>query len=94
VRRFLFFHHKRHPAELGRAEVTAFLDSLAGPAAGATLFQHAEAARALHFLYAALLARPSQACPYRPGLLDSTFGPVELPRGAPAGYHQARLGLV
>src|SRR5262245_8935336 len=51
VRRYIFFHHKRHPAELGTAEVSAFLGYLTGPAAETTLFQQAEAARALHFLY-------------------------------------------
>ncbi|MBI3031754.1 MAG: phage integrase N-terminal SAM-like domain-containing protein, partial [Candidatus Rokubacteria bacterium] len=29
IKRFIFFHGKRHPAEMGAAEVTAFLTSLA-----------------------------------------------------------------
>jgi integrase-like protein len=29
IRRYIFFHDKRHPAELGAAEVTRFLSSLA-----------------------------------------------------------------
>lgn len=29
IRRYIFFHGKRHPAELGPAELTAFLSSLA-----------------------------------------------------------------
>jgi hypothetical protein len=29
IRRFIFFHDKRHPAEMGAAEVTKFLTSLA-----------------------------------------------------------------
>ncbi len=29
IRRFIFFHGKRHPAEMGAAEVAAFLTSLA-----------------------------------------------------------------
>jgi Phage integrase, N-terminal SAM-like domain/Phage integrase family len=29
IRRFIFFHGKRHPAEMGATEVTAFLTSLA-----------------------------------------------------------------
>ncbi len=29
IRRFIIFHHRRHPAEMGAAEVTAFLSSLA-----------------------------------------------------------------
>ena len=29
IRRFLFFHDKRHPTEMGPAEISAFLSSLA-----------------------------------------------------------------
>ena len=29
IRRYIFFHGKRHPAEMGAAEVTSFLSSLA-----------------------------------------------------------------
>jgi len=29
IRRYIFFHGKRHPAEMGAAEVTSFLTSLA-----------------------------------------------------------------
>jgi len=29
IRRFIFFHHKRHPAEMGPAEITQFLTALA-----------------------------------------------------------------
>src|SRR5437762_9466004 len=29
IRRFIFFHDKRHPAEMGPAEISAFLSSLA-----------------------------------------------------------------
>ena len=28
IRRYIFFHHKRHPAEMGAPEITAFLTSL------------------------------------------------------------------
>ena len=41
IRRFIYFHGKRHPRELGEAEVTAFLNDLsvarnvAAPAASA-----------------------------------------------------------
>ena len=31
IKRYIFFHGKRHPAEMGTAEVTAFLTSLAVP---------------------------------------------------------------
>ncbi|HXQ24354.1 MAG TPA: phage integrase N-terminal SAM-like domain-containing protein [Candidatus Acidoferrales bacterium] len=29
MRRFIFFHHKRHPAEMGPPEITQFLTALA-----------------------------------------------------------------
>ena len=31
IRRFIVFHGKRHPKELGEPEVTAFVSSLAAP---------------------------------------------------------------
>src|SRR6266581_7713686 len=50
IRRFIFFHGKRHPAEMGAGEVTAFLTSLAvqGKVAASTQNQ---ALSALLFLY-------------------------------------------
>jgi integron integrase len=50
IRRYIFFHGKRHPAELGAAEVTGFLSSLAvhGRVAASTQNQ---APRVLLFLY-------------------------------------------
>jgi integron integrase len=50
IRRYIFFHGKRHPAELGAAEVTGFLSSLAvhGRVAASTQNQ---ALGALLFLY-------------------------------------------
>jgi len=29
IKRFILFHHKRHPAEMGEAEIARFLSSLA-----------------------------------------------------------------
>jgi len=29
IKRFIFFHNKRHPAEMGEAEIARFLSSLA-----------------------------------------------------------------
>lgn len=29
IRRFILFHHKRHPQEMGKAEIEAFLTHLA-----------------------------------------------------------------
>jgi integron integrase len=56
IKRFIFFHHKRHPREMGKEEVEQFLTSLA-------VDQHVSAAtqnQALHallFLYRAVLTQ-------------------------------------
>jgi hypothetical protein len=54
IRRYIFFHGKRHPAEMGPAELTAFLSSLAveGHVAASTQNQ---ALSALLFLYRDIL---------------------------------------
>ena len=54
IRRFIFFHDKRHPADMGAAEVTKFLTSLAvdGQVAASTQNQ---ALSALLFLYREVL---------------------------------------
>src|SRR5262245_33521403 len=54
IKRYIFFHGKRHPAEMGAAEVTAFLTSLAvqGKVAASTQNQ---ALSALLFLYREVL---------------------------------------
>ncbi len=54
IRRFIFFHDKRHPAEMGAPEVTKFLTSLAvdGKVAASTQNQ---ALSALLFLYKEVL---------------------------------------
>jgi integron integrase len=56
IRRFIFFHGKRHPREMGEAEVGAFISWLAteGNVAAATQNQ---ALSALLFLYKHVLAR-------------------------------------
>jgi len=57
IKRFIFFHGVRHPPEMGEAEVTQFLSSLAvdGNVAGSTQNQ---ALSALLFLYRAVLGQP------------------------------------
>jgi integron integrase len=57
IKRFIFFHGKRHPRELGTAEVSAFLSHLttANDAARATQKQ---ALNALVFLYTEVLLQP------------------------------------
>src|SRR6266496_4198849 len=54
IRRYIFFHDKRHPAEMGAPEITRFLTSLAvdGKVAASTQNQ---ALSALLFLYRAVL---------------------------------------
>jgi integrase len=54
IRRFIFFHSKRHPAEMGAAEVTAFLTSLAVQDKVAASTQN-QALSALLFLYREVL---------------------------------------
>ncbi len=54
VRRFIFFHGKRHPAEMGEREVTAFLSHLA-TAGGVSASTQNQALSAITFLYKAVL---------------------------------------
>jgi integron integrase len=55
IRRFIVFHGKRHPRELGEAEVTAFLSSLAS--AGSSASTQNQALSAILFLYGAVLGQ-------------------------------------
>jgi integrase len=55
--------------ELGTAEATAFLDYLAGPG-GLSLWQTAEAGRALHFFYSVVLEKPLAGLVLPAGLPD------------------------
>ncbi len=57
IRRFVFFTGKRHPRELGAAEVTAFLNHLARERNVAAATQN-QALSALLFLYREVLALP------------------------------------
>jgi integron integrase len=56
IRRFIFFHGKRHPLEMGEPEINAFVTSLAvdGPVSASTQTQ---ALSALLFLYRHVLAK-------------------------------------
>ena len=54
VKRYVFFHGKRHPAEMGAAEVTAFLTSLAVDSKVAASTQN-QALSAVLFLYREVL---------------------------------------
>jgi integron integrase len=57
IKRFIFFHGKRHPAEMGEAEIDAFLTSLAveGHVSASTQNQ---ALSAILFLYRHVLRKP------------------------------------
>ncbi len=55
VKRFIFFHRKRHPLEMAEAEITAFLSSLA--ARGVSASTQNQALSALLFLYREVLDR-------------------------------------
>jgi hypothetical protein len=56
IRRFILFHGKRHPQEMGGTEVAAFLNYLAGERAVAAATQN-QALNALIFLYDVVLER-------------------------------------
>jgi integron integrase len=56
IRRFILFHGKRHPAEMGEAEITAFLTHLAVKKHVAASTQN-QALSALLFLYQRVLGR-------------------------------------
>jgi integron integrase len=74
VRRYILFHHKRHPQEMGVAEVNAFLTALAVEA-GVSASTQNQALAALLFLYGTVLEAPL-------GLLDGVVRakrPVRLP---------------
>jgi len=57
MKRFIVFSGKRHPAEMGSAEVTAFLNHLAGERQVAAATQN-QALAALLFLYKEVIAQP------------------------------------
>jgi integron integrase len=57
IRRFIFFHHKRHPNDMGAEEVRAFLSHLAVSAQVAASTQNV-ALNALLFLYRHVLHQP------------------------------------
>ena len=64
IKRFIYYTGKRHPGELGAAEVTAFLNHLSGERHVASATQN-QALSALLFLYREALSR---ALPWLNGL--------------------------
>lgn len=73
VRRFILFHGKRHPRELGTPDVEAFLSALAGR--GASASTQNQALSALLFLYDIVLGRPLEGA----ARLTRAQRPVRLP---------------
>ena len=57
IKRFIYFHGKRHPLQMGEAEVTAFLNHLAREWGVAASTQN-QALSALLFLYKEVLGQP------------------------------------
>ena len=57
ARRFVLFHDKRHPTEMGAQEIRALLTHLAVQGKGAASTQHS-ALNALRFLYRQALKQP------------------------------------
>src|SRR5258708_6895219 len=74
IKRFIHFSGKRHPRELGAAEVTAFLNYLSGERDVAAATQN-QALSALLFLYKEALGEP---LPWLEGL-DRARRPARLP---------------
>ena len=56
IKRFIFYHNKRHPAEMGEAEIAAFLSSLASESHVSASTQN-QALNALLFLYHEVLEK-------------------------------------
>jgi integron integrase len=85
VKRFILFHGRRHPGEMGEAEVQAFLTSLAVQHHVAASTQN-QALAALLFLYEHVLGRP----------LNRVEGIVRArrPKRLPVVLTQAEVGLV
>jgi len=67
IKRFIFYHSKRHPAEMGAAEITRFLSSLAVDAKVSASTQN-QAMSALLFLYREVL---DQAVPWLDGIVQA-----------------------
>jgi len=100
IRRFIHFSGKRHPIELGAAEVTAFLNHLARERSVAAATQN-QALSALLFLYKEVLA---QELPWldgierakRPARLPTVLSPAEVQRllGAMRGTKRLMASLL
>jgi integron integrase len=86
IRRYIFFHGKRHPREMGQREAVAFLNYLARDRDVAAATQN-QALSALLFLYRQVL---DQALPWLEGL-ERAKRPARLPSVLTASEAQALL---
>jgi integron integrase len=74
IKRFIYFHGKRHPAQMGAVEVTAFLTHLAKERSVASSTQN-QALSSLLFLYGRVLGQP---LPWMDAI-DRAKSPVKVP---------------
>jgi len=86
VKRFLLFHHKRHPTDMGAPEIRAFLTHLAVHGKGAASTQHG-ALNALLFLSRHVLQQPFPAL----GEIERATRPHRVPRVFTPGEVKAVL---
>jgi len=89
IKRFIYFSGKRHPAEMGEAEVTAFLNHLARDRNVAAATQN-QALSALLFLYRHVLATPLDWLDQ----LDRAVKPARLPTVLTPGEARRLLGAM
>ena len=89
IKRFIYFSGKRHPSELGEAEVTAFLNYLARERNVAAATQN-QALSALLFLYKQVLATPLDWLDN----LDRVVKPARMPSVLTPGEVRRLLGAM
>jgi integron integrase len=87
IKRYIYFHGKRHPQEMGEPEVTAFLNYLGGERNVAAATQN-QALSAIIFLYGEVLRQP---LPWLDGL-ERARRPARIPTVLTAEEVQRLLG--
>ncbi len=85
IKRFVFFHHKRHPAEMGKAEIGQFLTALAVKRQVSASTQN-QALAALLFLYKDVFGRD-------PGWLDDVVR-AKRPQRLPVVLTRTEVGAL
>jgi len=89
IKRFIYFSGRRHPAEMGEAEVTAFLNHLANDRHVAAATQN-QALSALLFLYKQVLGTPLDWL----DRLDRVVKPARMPTVLTPGEARRLLGAM